>query len=115
MPRQVRPGYRRFEMALPIDHPVWSAPPRERAARARELIDLGLVIEKRLAGIDEKLDAILAVLTKGTGDRSGVAPKKAPETHKKLEGKSGAGVEFKGKTKEIQSSYLDDFLKAFGE
>lgn len=58
MPRANRPGSRRLELSLPAGHPIWSLPPRSRAAYARALLDLGFAVESRLAKIEERLAAI---------------------------------------------------------
>lgn len=53
-----RPKGKRLELFLPPDHPLFSYPSGQRAARAKELINKALSLEEQLAKIEQRLDQI---------------------------------------------------------
>lgn len=50
--------FKRLELWLPVDHPLFDYPPGQRATRAKELLDTALRLEERLAGIEKQLAEI---------------------------------------------------------
>lgn len=50
---------KRIELLLPEEHPVWEYPRGKRRAKAIELLNTGLQIERHLRRIDQKLDSII--------------------------------------------------------
>ncbi|NHM26988.1 hypothetical protein G7K71_18840 [Desulfofundulus sp. TPOSR] len=71
--------YKRLELRLPADHPLFRYPPGQRAARARELIDTGIRLEERLLEIERQLAGIAQKLTGGACTSTRKAPKKTVE------------------------------------
>ncbi|QGP93398.1 hypothetical protein MGLY_28060 [Neomoorella glycerini] len=55
-----REGMKRLDIWLPYNHPIWDYQPGLRARKAREWLDIAAMLEKRLARIEEKIDAVLA-------------------------------------------------------
>ncbi|MEW8958701.1 MAG: hypothetical protein AB2448_06260 [Moorella sp. (in: firmicutes)] len=54
-----REGMKRLDIWLPYNHPIWDYPPGLRAKKAREWLDIAAMLEKRLARLEEKIDAVL--------------------------------------------------------
>lgn len=53
-----RKGMRRLDLWLPEDHPIWRFPAGQRTQKVRELIDLGLRLEKGFDGLREEIQAV---------------------------------------------------------
>lgn len=50
--------WRRLDLSLPENHPIWSYPRGQRSDRARELLDLALRLEQGFAILEERLTRI---------------------------------------------------------
>lgn len=57
-----RKGLRRLDLWLPEHHPIWSLPVGRRAERARELIDLGLRLERGFDALRRDVAGEIAAL-----------------------------------------------------
>jgi hypothetical protein len=54
-----REGMKRLDIWLPYNHPIWDYQPGLRAKKAREWLDIAAMLEKRLARLEEKIEALL--------------------------------------------------------
>lgn len=66
-----REGMKRLDIWLPYNHPIWDYPSGLRARKAREWLDIAAMLEKRLARLEEKLDAVLEYGIAGAGNSPG--------------------------------------------
>lgn len=71
--------YKRLELRLPADHPLFNYPSGQRAARARELIDTAIRLEERLSEIECQLAGIAQKLTGGACTSTRKVPQKTLE------------------------------------
>jgi hypothetical protein len=111
MSRNPRPGYRRLELWLPDGHPLWSLPPRTRSAYARALLDIGLAVERRLAGIEEKLDHLLGAMVAEEEKKLGVETDSSRNNGGKREiYNHNTGTD--EKKRQDKNDYVADFLTA---
>lgn len=62
MPRE---GLRRLDLWLPDTHPIFHVPPRQRAAKAREWLDLAMRLDDHLRALREAVEALRAALEGG--------------------------------------------------
>lgn len=69
-----RKGLRRLDLWLPDTHPIFQAPPRQRSAKARELLDLALRLDDHLRAIREAVEGVREAVQNG-----GTLPQPVPE------------------------------------
>lgn len=49
---------RRFQLLLPINHPLFDLPPGQRARKAREWLERGMKAESESQGVEKRLEAV---------------------------------------------------------